>query len=88
MSGCIKLRLRLRPKLYQLEIAFDKIAEFKALVHRRHLTAELHLYNRCELGPCYQQDVDRVTALRKHPLSHPLSEVVLEREPVPVLLRR
>jgi phosphatidylserine decarboxylase len=23
MSGCIKLRLRLRPKLYQLEIAFD-----------------------------------------------------------------
>ncbi|WP_284692629.1 topoisomerase DNA-binding C4 zinc finger domain-containing protein [Paraburkholderia terrae] len=24
MSGCIKLRLRLRLKLYQLEIAFDK----------------------------------------------------------------
>ncbi len=27
MSGCINLRLRLRPKLYQLEIAFDKVID-------------------------------------------------------------
>ncbi|MDR6413116.1 UNVERIFIED_ORG: hypothetical protein ABIC62_006549 [Burkholderia sp. 1595] len=27
MSGCIKLRLRLRPKLYQLEIAFDMVSD-------------------------------------------------------------
>jgi len=39
MSGCIKLRLRLRLKLYQLEIAFDTFA--RALMGREHFRFKL-----------------------------------------------
>jgi hypothetical protein len=45
MSGCIKLRLRLRPKLYQLEIAFDIREQFWQTC-RRFGSIEVH----CETG--------------------------------------